>query len=75
VQLSGNTILITGRTSGIGLDLAMRLVALDNTVIVTARSRSSSTQPERCSQSHAGAGRQLGLRRGVVRCDAADIPT
>jgi uncharacterized oxidoreductase len=35
VQPSGNTILITGGTSGIGLELAMRLVALDNTVIVT----------------------------------------
>jgi uncharacterized oxidoreductase len=35
VRLSGNTILITGGTSGIGLELAMRLMALDNTVIVT----------------------------------------
>jgi len=40
VQLSGNTILITGGTSGIGLELAMRLVALNNTVIVTGRSQS-----------------------------------
>jgi uncharacterized oxidoreductase len=40
VQLSGNTILMTGGTSGIGLELATRLVALDNTVIVTGRSRS-----------------------------------
>jgi uncharacterized oxidoreductase len=40
VRLSGNTILITGGTSDIGLELAMRLVALDNTVIVTERSRS-----------------------------------
>jgi NAD(P)-dependent dehydrogenase (short-subunit alcohol dehydrogenase family) len=40
VRLSGNTILITGGTSDIGLELAMRRVALDNTVIVTERSRS-----------------------------------
>jgi uncharacterized oxidoreductase len=37
---SGNTILITGRTSGIGLELATQLVALDNVVIVTGRSQS-----------------------------------
>jgi uncharacterized oxidoreductase len=39
MKLSGNTILITGGTSGIGLELATQLVALDNTVIVTGRSQ------------------------------------
>jgi uncharacterized oxidoreductase len=39
MRLSGNTILITGGTSGIGLELATRFAALDNTVIVTGRSR------------------------------------
>ena len=37
MKMSGNTILITGGSSGIGLELARRLVALDNVVIVTGR--------------------------------------
>jgi uncharacterized oxidoreductase len=37
MRLSGNSVLITGATSGIGLELATQLVALDNTVVVTGR--------------------------------------
>ena len=37
MKISGNTILITGGTSGIGLEFAMQLVALGNTIIVTGR--------------------------------------
>jgi uncharacterized oxidoreductase len=37
VDMSGNTILVTGGSSGIGLELASRLVALENVVIVTGR--------------------------------------
>lgn len=37
MNLSGNTILITGGTSGIGFELARRLLSLGNTVIVTGR--------------------------------------
>ncbi len=37
MNLSSNTILITGGSSGIGLGLAAALSALDNTVIVTGR--------------------------------------
>jgi len=39
MQITGNTILITGGTSGIGLELARQLLALENTVIVTGRNQ------------------------------------
>jgi len=35
--LRNNTILITGGTSGLGLEFATQLLALDNTVIITGR--------------------------------------
>jgi uncharacterized oxidoreductase len=38
MELKGNTILITGGSSGIGLALAKKFVELENTVIVTGRS-------------------------------------
>jgi uncharacterized oxidoreductase len=37
MKMNGNTILITGGTSGIGLELAAQLTALGNVVIVTGR--------------------------------------
>lgn len=39
MQLKNRTILITGGTSGIGLELARRLLDLGNTVVVTGRDR------------------------------------
>lgn len=37
MKTSGNVILITGGSSGIGLEFAKQLLALDNTVVVTGR--------------------------------------
>ncbi|TGM53611.1 SDR family oxidoreductase [Leptospira adleri] len=41
MKLSGNTILITGATSGIGLELAMRFASLGNTVLALGRNKES----------------------------------
>ena len=39
MRTSGNTVLITGGTSGLGLELAVQLLALNNIVIITGRDR------------------------------------
>ena len=39
MKLNGNTILITGGTSGIGLELTKQLLARQNTVIITGRNK------------------------------------
>ncbi len=44
MELSNNTILITGGTSGIGLELATQLLALGNTIIITGRDQSKLDQ-------------------------------
>src|SRR5215472_2484100 len=40
MRINGNTVLITGGSSGIGLELARALLARDNSVIVCGRSES-----------------------------------
>jgi len=47
MNMTGNTILITGAGSGIGLALAEEFVALDNQVIVAARSPEKRDAAER----------------------------
>ena len=60
MEISGNTILITGGTGGIGLALAKKLVELDNEVIVTGRNQ---------EKLDAAAAEVDGL--ATIRCDAA----
>ena len=40
MKMTGNTVLITGGTSGIGLELALQLLKMNNRVIVTGRDKS-----------------------------------
>ncbi len=47
MKLSNKTVLITGGTSGIGLELAKQLLSRDNTVIVTGREQSRLDQAQR----------------------------
>ncbi len=47
MRLSGNTILITGGTSGIGFELAAQLLKLGNVVIVTGRDQRKIEQAQR----------------------------
>ncbi|HEY8129632.1 MAG TPA: SDR family NAD(P)-dependent oxidoreductase, partial [Hyphomicrobium sp.] len=37
MKLSGNTVLVTGGSTGIGFELSKHLVARGNTVIITGR--------------------------------------
>ena len=39
MELSKNTILITGGTSGLGLELTNRFLSMGNTVIITGRNQ------------------------------------
>lgn len=47
MELSKNTILITGGTSGLGLELTRRLLELDNKVIITGRDQSKLDETKR----------------------------
>jgi uncharacterized oxidoreductase len=61
MNLSGNTIVVTGGSSGIGLALAKKFVELDNEVIVTGR-----------DQKKLDAAVQAEPKLKVLRSDAAD---
>jgi len=61
MNINGNTILITGGTSGIGFEMAKQLLALGNTVVITGRSE------ERLAVAKA----ELGAAHTFV-CDAAN---
>jgi uncharacterized oxidoreductase len=62
MKLTGNTILITGGTSGIGLGLAKRFVELDNEVIITGR-----------NQSKLDAAKAANPKLRVLRSDCSDL--
>lgn len=47
MELKGNTILITGGTSGFGFEFAKRLLALGNTIIITGRNASKLEETKR----------------------------
>lgn len=61
MKLSGNTILVTGGSGGIGLALAKKFVELGNEVIITGR------RPEKLD-----AALQTNPKLKAIRCDAAD---
>jgi uncharacterized oxidoreductase len=61
MKLKGNTILITGGSSGIGLALAKKFIELDNTVIVTGR-----------NADRLEAAKKENPALHSIRCDAAD---
>jgi len=62
MKLTGNTILITGGTSGIGLEMAAQLQKLGNTIIVTGRD---------AAKIAAAKERLPGVR--AIACDAGDV--
>lgn len=47
MELTNNTILITGGSSGLGLELANRLLAMGNTVIITGRDQTKLDQVQK----------------------------
>ena len=51
MKLENKTVLITGGTSGIGLELAKQLLQMGNTVIVTGRDREKLNAAKRCLSS------------------------
>ncbi len=48
MDLNNNTILITGGTSGFGLEFTKQLLALENTVIITGRNQAKLDETKSC---------------------------
>lgn len=65
MKMTGRTILVTGGSSGIGLEFARQLLARGNTVVVTGRRETALAEAHETSQRS-----DRPQRRGRSRCDS-----
>ena len=80
MKLTGRTILITGGTSGIGLELAKQLIAKGNTVLITGRDAprladTKSKLPVHTYTSDAGNSADIEKLQRTVAADFPDLDT
>ncbi len=75
MQLSGNTILITGGGSGIGLGLALEFQKLGNTVLIAGRSQQKLGEAARLGfKTYTADMTQAASREALVKAVLADYP-